>query len=211
MKTIKILIFLSSLLMSVLANAADSSSSDPLEGMANLLEQEHQHPRNSSPPMSLAELESAALSGNPEIRLMSRRIAIVEAKARSAGSREDPAFMYRGWGTPLQRPWDLNQTQHMFMFNQALPGPGKRALRADVAGEQSEIAKAELEDEKLRSRRSGTKGVLRSAPQSRRIVAPRRAGRTRTTSTRASSHQVRGWQSAPTRCAQGTDCPHEIG
>ncbi len=45
MKTIKILILLSSLLMSVLANAADSSSSDPLEGMANLLKQEHQHPR----------------------------------------------------------------------------------------------------------------------------------------------------------------------
>ena len=149
MKTVKVLILLSSLLMSVLANAADSSSSDPLEGMANLLKQEHQHPRSSSPPMSLAELESAALSGNPEIRLMSRRIAIVEAKARTAGSREDPAFMYRGWGTPLQRPWDLNQTQHMFMFNQALPGPGKLALRAGVAGEQSEIAKAELEDEKL--------------------------------------------------------------
>jgi outer membrane protein TolC len=95
--------------------------------------------------MSLAELESVALSRNPEIRLMSRRIAIAEAKAKIAGSREDPAFMYRGWGTPLQRPWDLNQTQHMFMYNQALPGPGKRALRAEIAGEQTEIAKAELE------------------------------------------------------------------
>ena len=150
MKTIQILIlFLGLLLVSALANAADSSSSDPLEGMANLLEQEHQHPRSSSPPMSLAELESAALSGNPEIRLMSRRIAIAEAKARTAGSREDPAFMYRGWGTPLQRPWDLNLTQHMFMYNQALPGPGKRALRAEIAGEQTEIAKAGLEDQKL--------------------------------------------------------------
>jgi outer membrane protein, heavy metal efflux system len=149
MKTIQILVLFSGLLVSLLANAADSSSSDPLEGMANLLEQEHQHPRTSSPPMSLAELESAALSGNPEIRLMSRRIAIAEAKARTAGSREDPAFMYRGWGTPLQRPWDLNLTQHMFMYNQALPGPGKRALRAEIAGEQTEIAKAGLEDQKL--------------------------------------------------------------
>ncbi len=149
MKTIQILILFSGLLVSVLANAADSSSSDPLEGMANLLTQEHQHPRSPSSPMSLAELESAALSGNPEIRLMSRLIAIAEAKARTAGSREDPAFMYRGWGTPLQRPWDLNLTQHMFMYNQALPGPGKRALRAEIAGGQTEIRKAELEAQKL--------------------------------------------------------------
>jgi len=145
MKTIKILALLAGLLACVFSEAADSPDSDPLEGMAHLLEQEHQHPRSSSPPMSLAELESVALSSNPEIRLMSRRIAIAEAKTRTAGSREDPAFMYRGWGTPLQRPWDLNQTQHMFMYNQALPGSGKRALRAEIAGEQTDIAKADLE------------------------------------------------------------------
>ena len=149
MKTIQILILFLGLLVSVIANAADSSSSDPLEGMANLLEQEHQHPRSSTPPMSLAEVESAALTGNPEIRLMSRRIAIAEAKVKTAGSREDPSFMYRGWGTPLQRPWDLNMTQHMFMYNQAFSGSGKRALRAEVAGGDTEIAKAELADRKL--------------------------------------------------------------
>ena len=149
MKTIKILILFLGLLVSVLANAADPSSSDPLEGMANLLKQEHQHPQSSAPPMRLDELETAALANNPEIRLMSRRIAIAEAKTRTAGSREDPAFMYRGWGTPLQRPWDLDLTQHMFMYNQALPGLGKRALRVEIAGEQTEITKAELEAQKL--------------------------------------------------------------
>jgi hypothetical protein len=38
-------------------------------------------------------------------------------------------------GTPLAKPWDLNQTQHTFMFNQSLPGPGKRALRTQLASE----------------------------------------------------------------------------
>jgi len=98
--------------------------------------------------MSLTELEREALVSNPEIRLLSRRIAIAEARARIVGSREDPSFMYRGWGTPLQRPWDLNLTQHMFMYSQSLPGPGKRALRAEVAGKETEIAKAQLEAKK---------------------------------------------------------------
>lgn len=88
MKTIKILTLFLGLLVSVLVNAADSSGTDPLEGMANLLEQEHQHTRSSSPPMSLAELESVALSGNPALRLMYRRIAIAEAKARNIFTRE---------------------------------------------------------------------------------------------------------------------------
>src|SRR5436305_11301959 len=148
MKTIKILALLAGLLVSVFSGAADSSSPNAFGAMDDLLKQEHQYARSAVPPKSLAELESQALISNPEIRLMSRRIAVAESKPKIAGSREDPAFMYRGWGTPLQRPWDLNQTQHMFMYNQALPGPGKRALRAEVARGESEVAKAQLEAKK---------------------------------------------------------------
>jgi outer membrane protein TolC len=148
MNAVKILALLAGLLASVPSRAADMPSSNPLAAVDNLLKQEHQHARSNVSPKSLAELESEALAGNPEIRLMYRRIAVAEAKSRIAGSREDPAFMYRGWGTPIQRPWDLNQTQHMFMYNQALPGRGKRALRAEVAGEEAEIAKAELQAKK---------------------------------------------------------------
>ena len=56
--------------------------------------------------------------------------------------------MYRGWGTPLAKPWDLNQTQHMFMFSQNLPGGGKRQLRARLADDDVDIVKAELETRK---------------------------------------------------------------
>jgi outer membrane protein TolC len=76
---------------------------------------------------------------------MTRRTAIAEARSRTAGALEDPQFMYRGWGTPLAKPWDLNQTQHMFMYSQSLPGAGKRQLQAKVAGGAVEVAKAEAE------------------------------------------------------------------
>src|ERR1039458_6166330 len=124
------------------------ADADPLSGVTGLLAQEHQHSRPNTPPMSLAELEAAALANNPEIRVAMRRVAIAETRVRSAGSLSDPEFMYRGWGTPLAKPWDLNQTQHMFMFNQSLPGPGKRALRTQVAAEGVEQVKAELEAKK---------------------------------------------------------------
>jgi outer membrane protein TolC len=117
---------------------------DPLSRVTGLLAQEHQHSRRSTPPMSLAELEAAALANNPEIRVTTRRVAIAETRVHSAGSLSDPEFMYRGWGTPLAKPWDLNQTQHMFMFNQSLPGPGKRALRTQLASEEVDRVKAEL-------------------------------------------------------------------
>jgi outer membrane protein, heavy metal efflux system len=148
MKTIKILTLLAGLLASAFTKAADSSSPNPLGTVEDLLKQEHQHARSAVPPTSLAVLESEALTSNPEIRLLLRRIAVAATKPKVAGSREDPAFMYRGWGTPLQRPWDLNQTQHMFMYNQALPGAGKRALRAEVAEGEIEVAKAQLEAKK---------------------------------------------------------------
>ena len=130
------------------AAGADPLSADPLAGVTGLLAQEHQHSRPSTlptPAMTLAELETSALANNPEIRVAVRRVAIAETRVRTAGSLSDPEFMYRGWGTPLAKPWDLNQTQHMFMFNQSLPGPGKRALRTQLAAEGVEQVKAELE------------------------------------------------------------------
>src|SRR5258708_20597235 len=79
---------------------------DPLSGVTGLLTQEHRHSRPSSPPMSLADLETAALANNAEIRVATRRVAIAETRVRSAGSLGDPEFMYRGSGTPLAKPWN---------------------------------------------------------------------------------------------------------
>src|SRR5207248_11179703 len=110
--------------------------------------QEHQHRRADVTPMSLPEIEAAALEKNAEIRLMQERVRQVKAGIASSTTFDDPSFMYRGWGTPLAKPWDLNQTQHMFMFSQTLPGGGKRELRAKLADEDVEISTAQLETKK---------------------------------------------------------------
>jgi outer membrane protein, heavy metal efflux system len=126
----------------------DVTNSDALAQAASMLpsQQEHQHP--STIPLTLSELESAALTNNAEIRAAMRRVAVAEARRGGAGSLDDPSFMYRGWGTPLSRPWDLNQTQHMFMYSQSVPGAGKRQLRTQVADADVDIATAEVEAKK---------------------------------------------------------------
>jgi outer membrane protein TolC len=95
--------------------------------------------------MSLKQIEAAAMLGNPEIRAAVRRLSVAETQVVGAGALDDPMFMYRDWGTPLSRPYDLNQAQNMFMLQQTLPGPGKRAARSNVAAKEVEVAKEQLE------------------------------------------------------------------
>ena len=129
-------------------NAQRATEPDPLVGTEAILSEPQQHRHPTTIPLTLPELESAALAKNPEILAAMRRIAVVEARRGSAGSLDDPSFMYRGWGTPLSRPWDLNQSQHMFMYSQSLPGGGKRQLRTQVADADVDIATAEVEARK---------------------------------------------------------------
>lgn len=153
MKAVRVISSLLLALFVIASSQAETDAADPLAAVASLFAgehqaQEHQHRRPATTPLALPELESAALANNLELKTAMRRIAVAETRVRSAGSLEDPSFMYRGWGTPLVRPWDLNQTQHMFMFSQALPGRGKRALRAQVASQDVEVLQAELEAKK---------------------------------------------------------------
>ena len=95
--------------------------------------------------MSLTEIESVAQQNNPEIIAAARRVTLVQSGVPVVGSLDDPMLMYRNWGTPLSRPYRWDEAQQMFMFQQTLPGPGKRALRTDVAGKEVELAKTQLE------------------------------------------------------------------
>jgi outer membrane protein, heavy metal efflux system len=97
------------------------------------------------PVMTLEEIEREALANNPEIRAAEGRVAVSKARTTTAGALDDPMFMYRNWGTPLEKPWDWNQSQHMFMYQQTLPGKGKRAARAEVASRQVAEVDAQVE------------------------------------------------------------------
>ena len=90
-----------------------------------------------------------ALVGNPDIRVVVRRLAVVEAHVPTVGALDDPFLMYRGWGVPLRRPWDYNAAQNMFMVSQTFPGFGKRGLRTDIARSDVAEAKAALDNTRL--------------------------------------------------------------
>ena len=89
--------------------------------------------------MTLAEVDAAALANNPEIRSLEQQARLAESRLDSAAAVDDPQFGYRAWGTPLLQPWNVNMTQHMFMFTQNVPGSGKRALRYLVAADEVDI------------------------------------------------------------------------
>jgi outer membrane protein, heavy metal efflux system len=95
--------------------------------------------------ITLEEIEREAMSNNPEIRAAEARVAVAKASRAAAGALDDPMLMYRNWGTPLQKPWDWNQAQHMLMYQQTLPGPGKRAARTEVASLQAAESETQVE------------------------------------------------------------------
>jgi cobalt-zinc-cadmium efflux system outer membrane protein len=121
---------------------------DPLAQLAAILPQEHSEHRSNAPRMTLEELEQAALENNPAIRVTVRRVSLAESRANGAGALDDPSLQYWSWQVPLRKPWDLNQSQQYLRISQNFPGPGKRALRSHVAGEEIDVAKAELEVQK---------------------------------------------------------------
>jgi cobalt-zinc-cadmium efflux system outer membrane protein len=94
---------------------------------------------------SIEEATSLALRNNPEIKAAVRRVSLAETKTLTAGSLDDPMFMYRDWGTPLKQPWDLNQAQHMLALQQTFPGPGKRLARFRIGKDDVEVERAQLE------------------------------------------------------------------
>ena len=95
--------------------------------------------------MTLEKIEREAMANNPEIRAAEARAAVAKARTPAAGALDDPMFMYRNWGTPLERPWDWNQAQHMLMYQQTLPGFGKRAARTELANQQVAESQAQIE------------------------------------------------------------------
>ena len=113
------------------------------------LQSTEQHHRADVPPMSLEQIEASALENNPEIRVMQERVALTKAGVIPAAALDDPSFMYRAWGTPLSQAWNMNQTQHMFMFSQTIPGSGKRELRYEAASQAVDTAEAWLESKRL--------------------------------------------------------------
>src|SRR5580765_5814406 len=117
-------------------------STDPLND--RVLVQEHQHGQSNVAAITLAEIETIALENNREIHAMKERVKLARAGITPATAIDDASFSYRAWGTPLLQPWNLNQTQHMFMFSQTIPAGAKRELRFESATQAVDVAEAQL-------------------------------------------------------------------
>jgi outer membrane protein, heavy metal efflux system len=130
------------------ALAQSPGPGDKLAQIAVLLQHQAQ-PEPAGPALTLDEAERIALAANPEIEVVTRRLAVAKAHVPTVGGLDDPSAMYRGWGVPLQKPWDFNQAQNMFSLSQDLPGTGKRALRTSVAESDVDEAKAKLDQVSL--------------------------------------------------------------
>jgi outer membrane protein TolC len=150
----KILISVICILVGVVPGVSRAQAPTKTDGLAEIaaLLGQHHEPEASSPALTLKEVERIALAENPEIAVAARRVAIAEAHVPAAGSLDDPIAMYRGWGVPLEKPWDYNAAQNMFSVSQTLPGAGKRGLRASVAESDVDVAKAQLEQIRLEVR-----------------------------------------------------------
>jgi outer membrane protein TolC len=99
-------------------------------------------------PMTLSQIEAEALANNPDLQAAIQQIRIAESRIGSAASLDDPQLGYRAWGTPIFQPWNVNQTQHMFMLSQTLPARGKRELRYRIAADDKEIQTLAVEAKK---------------------------------------------------------------
>jgi outer membrane protein TolC len=95
--------------------------------------------------LSVDEAVRQALQANPEIRAAVRRLSLAQLRIATARSLDDPMFEVRDWGTPLRKPWDLNQAQTMFMLRQTFQSKVKRDARARIAGDDADVAASELE------------------------------------------------------------------
>jgi outer membrane protein TolC len=133
------------------SRAETPAKSDGLSVLAALL-QDHHSPDASGPALTLDDVERMALSANPEIGVAARRVAIAQAHVPVAGALDDPMAMYRGWGVPLEHPWNFNSVQNMFSISETLPGRGKRSLRTSVAESDVDVAKAQLDQVRLEVR-----------------------------------------------------------
>lgn len=132
-------------------NQANPFAQNPFAHLEALIQDQHSA-QPAPPALTLDQIEQMALLRNPEIAVAVRHVVTAESRVPAAGALSDPRAIYRGWGVPLSQPWNYNAAQNMFMLSQALPGPGKRALRTSIAQSDVDVAKDQLAETRLQVR-----------------------------------------------------------
>ncbi len=105
---------------------------------------------------NLADLVTAALANNPELKASEARWEMFSNRIKQAEALDDPMLMLKIQngiaGDPLNFRKDP-MTQKVVGLSQALPFWGKRALRGEMAVKQAEFYQWQLEERKLELKR----------------------------------------------------------
>jgi outer membrane protein TolC len=98
----------------------------------------------------LAVLVEEALASDPDLLAMQEAVAAARSRPRQVRSLPDPmlsfAFTNDGWSPSLG---ERDMTTLAVMGSQALPWPGKRRLRGEIAGVEADLLAQQLDRVKL--------------------------------------------------------------
>lgn len=96
-------------------------------------------------PLSLTEAVAEAVTKNPEIRMLQRRLEVASARAKQAPYLEDPEIALQFNGVPFSQPTNLNQADtNSIGIRQRLPFFGKLGLKEKIAQQEIKVAEQEL-------------------------------------------------------------------
>jgi outer membrane protein, heavy metal efflux system len=96
------------------------------------------------PALTIGEAVAIAIHDNPELVRMRSQWEALQERPAQARALANPMLSYSGMDTVSGGTWP-DTGQKRYMIQQDLPGYGKRGLREDVARQDAEILRLELE------------------------------------------------------------------
>ncbi len=99
-------------------------------------------------PLSLKALLEEARASNPEMKALKEKVRSMEARAKVAGSYEDPELTVDEMSNKTP-PNPSKSMQTRYIFSQALPFPGKLALKEEAAAKEAGASASKLRAKEL--------------------------------------------------------------
>lgn len=121
--------------------AGSSAEFDQLQQHLQAIEQRQ---NDQGPPLTLDAALEEALAKNPELIVLRQQFEAARQRPGQERFLDAPSFEAQIWQWPVNTLNPLNTNMYWIMFNQDLPGRGKRALRAALAEKDVELASNEI-------------------------------------------------------------------
>lgn len=100
-------------------------------------------PSDAAETVELKDLLKEAGENNAELKAFEARAKAMEARSRAEGALEDPTFRVEIMDISRESPLSSTPGQIKYLINQAIPFPGKRSLKEDIAMKEARAAENE--------------------------------------------------------------------